>query len=86
MNDYHFSGVGFTPIYPVDRPMANYHVLTTAQAIRRLAYSAAQLPLLAKFHDFPLPVEVSPLLIGWKAQEVEAWKHRRDSELLANLV
>ena len=86
MNDYLFRFQGLDTIFPSDRALTDLDILTTAQAIRRVAYSAAQLPLLAKLHDFPLPVELSPLAVGWKAQELEEWKQLRDKKLLSTLL
>ncbi|USU03901.1 hypothetical protein NF699_12590 [Sphingomonadaceae bacterium OTU29LAMAA1] len=86
MNDVYRRLQGLDAIHSLDRAPADFDVLTTAQAIRRVAYSAAQLPLLVKLHGFPLPVGMSALLIGWKAHELDAWKQWRDDQLLAALL
>ncbi|WP_156143845.1 hypothetical protein [Sphingomonas taxi] len=86
MNDVYRRLQGLDAIHSVDRAAADFDILTTAQAIRRVAYSAAQLPLLVKLHGFPLPVEMSALLIGWKAHELDAWKQWRDDQLIAALL
>ncbi len=86
MNDVYRRLQGSDVTYSLDHALADFDILTTAQAIRRVAYSAAQLPLLIKLHGFPLPVEMSALLIGWKANELDAWKQWRNDQLLAALL
>lgn len=86
MNDVYRRLQGSDVTYSPDHALADFDILTTAQAIRRVAYSAAQLPLLIKLHSFPLPVEMSALLIGWKAHELDAWKQWRDDQLLTALL
>jgi predicted DNA-binding transcriptional regulator AlpA len=84
MTDRLYTGSG--TILPFNPNSANLDILTTAQAIRRVAYSAAQLPLLAKLHNFPLPVDLGALCIGWRAQELDDWKQLRDKQLLTGLL